>query len=775
MKKDKLEASRIKNVFVLCAGRCGSMTFTRACEHMSNYSVSHESRVSKYGDDRVDYPLYHIEVDNRLSWFLGRLDNKYRDDAVYVHLTRDPQKIAESYNRRWVYPGTIVRAFSNGILMSKELSINPCVDYVRTVSENITHFLRNKTQVFHINIDSPESSFSEFWKYIKAEGDLDLALEEFKTLHNPNLLDSKSEDTNSEKASNDTVASLERVIQLSYQERVKVFSLLSEKDKLVTTKDVEISRLNQELTEYVSEKSELAKVKDVEISRLNQQLSELKHVTQRSEQLESRIGEYESASVEIKKENKHLFKLATDLEKYNSTTFHDYNKLASQHNHSLARVHALETSTSYRLGHALIKNIKSPLNWLKLPFALIKALGSKPHSSLVLVEPKRTEFLQRVSAKSRRVPVEPPNKVFYKSSIIAETSFEEAEKFIDLYGTTQDKSSFNIVRANNALHEKLSETRWLNYINAYLSKYEISPLKLQNTGKNLFERLTSDTAYKIKDEILVSVIMPAFNCEKTLRHSAESILNQTWSNIQLIIVDDCSSDRTWEVIQDLEKQDSRVVGLKNPVNVGPYVSKNRALKYVEGTYFTGQDADDWSHPQRIERQLASLRVRKSMKAIVSHMIRITPEGEAKQLKILGRISFDGVAVLSPISCLFETKFFIENLGCWDAVRFSGDSELLGRMEIILGDDLLKHNFVTMVCQDIEGSLTNNPTTGVRVGGKGLSPVRKAYQAAYREWHKELADSGDKNCKLDMIGERRPFLVPDEMSVPKSNLHKVYES
>ena len=87
------------NIFVLSTGRCGSMTLDKFCKHITNYTSAHESR------NNLDfkYPPNHIEIDNRLSWFLGRLDKIYGDDAFYVHLKRDDLKVAKSYQNRFYY------------------------------------------------------------------------------------------------------------------------------------------------------------------------------------------------------------------------------------------------------------------------------------------------------------------------------------------------------------------------------------------------------------------------------------------------------------------------------------------------------------------------------------------------------------------------------------------------------------------------------------------------------------------------------------------------
>ena len=80
------------NVFVLTTGRSGSVTFAEACRHITNYTAGHETRVGLVGDDRLAYPGDHIEVDDRLAWLLGRLEDAYGDAAFYVHLRRDEQR-----------------------------------------------------------------------------------------------------------------------------------------------------------------------------------------------------------------------------------------------------------------------------------------------------------------------------------------------------------------------------------------------------------------------------------------------------------------------------------------------------------------------------------------------------------------------------------------------------------------------------------------------------------------------------------------------------------
>ena len=92
---NRLPGEEALNVFVLCTGRCGSVTFARACRFIDNYTAGHETA---HGYN-LEYPDRHIEVDNRLSWFLGRLDERY-PDAYYVHLLRRREDVVQSFARR---------------------------------------------------------------------------------------------------------------------------------------------------------------------------------------------------------------------------------------------------------------------------------------------------------------------------------------------------------------------------------------------------------------------------------------------------------------------------------------------------------------------------------------------------------------------------------------------------------------------------------------------------------------------------------------------------
>jgi hypothetical protein len=175
------------NIFILTTGRAGSVAFIAACQHIQNFTAAHESRTNLIGASRLAYPTHHIEADNRLSWFLGRLDQRFGNTAMYVHLTREREAIASSYLKRYDYKTGIVRAYREGVLLGDTSTLKPidiCLDYVDTVNENIRHFLKDKSNKMDIHLESITSDFPLFWEKIHAEGDLEAAMNEWKTPRN---------------------------------------------------------------------------------------------------------------------------------------------------------------------------------------------------------------------------------------------------------------------------------------------------------------------------------------------------------------------------------------------------------------------------------------------------------------------------------------------------------------------------------------------------------------------------------------------------------------
>ena len=104
---------------------------------------------------------------------------------------------------------------------------------------------------------------------------------------------------------------------------------------------------------------------------------------------------------------------------------------------------------------------------------------------------------------------------------------------------------------------------------------------------------------------LVSVIMPSWNTAQYIAQSIQSVINQTYTKWELIIVDDCSTDNTDEVVEGFK--DKRIKYLKNEVNSGAALTRNRAMREARGEWIAFLDSDDLWRPTKLEHQISFMK------------------------------------------------------------------------------------------------------------------------------------------------------------------------
>lgn len=177
---------------------------------------------------------------------------------------------------------------------------------------------------------------------------------------------------------------------------------------------------------------------------------------------------------------------------------------------------------------------------------------------------------------------------------------------------------------------------------------------------------------------LVTVIVPAFRAEATLGVSLQSLADQTWAELEVIVVDDASPDGTAAVAAAFALRDPRFRLLAQPVNGGAYLARNRGLAAASGAFVTVQDADDWAHPERIAVQMAELR-RRGAAFNLTDWARATAD-----LRFFGPRQPSPNLVGPNFSSLLFRREIVARCGVWDAVRISGDREYVARLERLLG-------------------------------------------------------------------------------------------
>lgn len=119
---------------------------------------------------------------------------------------------------------------------------------------------------------------------------------------------------------------------------------------------------------------------------------------------------------------------------------------------------------------------------------------------------------------------------------------------------------------------------------------------------------------------LISVIMPAYNVENYIRLSIESILNQTFTDFELIIIDDCSSDKTVDIIESFD--DSRIKLIRNESNMRLSYNLNLGISIAQGKYIARMDSDDISMPERFQTQVDFMEKNTNISIVGTNYVRM---------------------------------------------------------------------------------------------------------------------------------------------------------
>lgn len=249
------------------------------------------------------------------------------------------------------------------------------------------------------------------------------------------------------------------------------------------------------------------------------------------------------------------------------------------------------------------------------------------------------------------------------------------------------------------------------------------------------------------DRPLISVIVPAYNAGAGLALALDSLLNQTWTALEIIVVDDASTDDTQERAERYNRLDARVRYHRNKRNLGAYPTRNQGLALATGAFVTVHDGDDWSHPQKLESQVRPLLDNENLAACVSHWVRVDSD-----LRYLGCwMMGEGFVELNPSSWLIRRRW-LDALGGWDNVNVGADSEFAQRLEFHLGREALHFLWpdTPLAFARVDANtLTRTKATHLRTLFHGL---RRLYAEASHWWlrHGDGAHS---------MTEPRPFPVP----------------
>lgn len=278
---------------------------------------------------------------------------------------------------------------------------------------------------------------------------------------------------------------------------------------------------------------------------------------------------------------------------------------------------------------------------------------------------------------------------------------------------------------------------WLELFNRSLKSFDLSPISLTGDGDEPFDRVSASSPKSFEDpqhiqissdQPLVSVILTAYRPGYLeLKTSVQSLLDQSLRNIEILIVDDCSGPEYSSVFSKIALMDSRVAVHGMPVNSGTYAARNLGYGKAHGYFVTGQDDDDWSHPQRLEKQVKFLFDNPDVAGCRVAGIMCSPN--------LSRLRLGYQSINSNASSLMLRREHFELAGGFIEMRKAADTEFMRRLERLVGTDVEDLPEPLSLVRILPDSLSRSEFKA------GWShPARRQVKSAYGHWHSTAKES-----------------------------------
>ncbi|MCH1540256.1 MAG: glycosyltransferase [Candidatus Poseidonia sp.] len=298
--------------------------------------------------------------------------------------------------------------------------------------------------------------------------------------------------------------------------------------------------------------------------------------------------------------------------------------------------------------------------------------------------------------------------------------------------------------------------RQVHRLNEMLQKCKLHPVSSSDTNLSIHPKHLICNAPEFSDcGPLISVIMTTFNWNTMIDTAIDSILNQTYRNIELIIVDDCSSDDLYVHLARRASGDNRIILSRMAQNGGTYVAKNHGLNQANGELITFMDSDDWSHPQRLERQFKTLQKNSDAVAVINNYFRVSEDG--KITIVNGK-----VMRLSCISLMIKAEVR-HKIGYFDSLRVGADSEFIERIQAYYG-------YTSLVKEETLGLISSYSTESLTGGGdfaitwRGITGPRLENRSSWMAWHRTI-QKGSDSAFVEYPLLSRPYIAPMIMLAP----------
>ncbi|GID25747.1 glycosyltransferase family A protein [Paractinoplanes brasiliensis] len=235
-----------------------------------------------------------------------------------------------------------------------------------------------------------------------------------------------------------------------------------------------------------------------------------------------------------------------------------------------------------------------------------------------------------------------------------------------------------------------------------------------------FDRITTGPVQRVGHPLRITSVVATRQPGQELLTAVRSLARQTWTNHEILVVDAGSPPEFSPVLRAAAALDPRVRVIRMLADAGRFVARNAGLDAATGDFVTFQDADGWSHPLRLERQVGPLLADENVFATTCRGLRVTPELVVTQPS-------SGVS-LSSSPLMLRRERALRHVGHFDAVRVGGELEYVARIRAVLGDSAVSQ------ADGLPLSLIrcSGPDPVERPGW--LHPALRSYRSAFSLWH-----------------------------------------
>ena len=315
------------------------------------------------------------------------------------------------------------------------------------------------------------------------------------------------------------------------------------------------------------------------------------------------------------------------------------------------------------------------------------------------------------------------------SEIVGECGdWETAAYMLETLGLKKSNPvQYHFTVANQFAGKPGHAEHWLNAVNTIYRANGLNLLEFNNDNMTHLDHLEAETlpsAIEPESRPLVSIILPTFEGAPRIRTALSSLAAQSWKNHEILVIDDGSSEENVNALKKIiaEYPTAKLVHLDE--NRGAYVARNEGLRLAKGEFVTVHDDDDWSHPQKIAKQVEYLLENPDLVGSISKHARVTEELKFTRINRKPEFSQNNMS-----SLLVRTED-ARAMGGWHEVNRGADEEFTLRLQKVTGKKIAS-------CSETPLSFTRTHVHSLTSGEilRGFqNPSRMLYHSAFTTAH-----------------------------------------